>query len=296
MMKKSIFAVAVASALTFGAAQAETVLYGSIRYDYENVKSQSAGFGNIVSNNPNTVNGDYYSGVFGKRTSGKRTSNLSDAGSRIGIKGSEDLGNGNAAIFQLEWGFDGMEQPADGSSNASGFKNRLAVLGLTGDWGTFTAGRQENPFNNVLIDDAIVDQFNGSNVITSASQRALTSTLLCTRASSFTSHYGHDYTDANGVNHYNPGTGATWSGATTSAEAKFSRVGKVIAYTTPMIGGFYANAALMMDNENFNVEKHVDLWTVNAHYAHEFANNGTLLLKAGYINGKLVDKNSAKAW
>ncbi|TWS21730.1 hypothetical protein FK268_23100, partial [Tsukamurella sputi] len=38
MMKKSIFAVAVASVLTLGAAQAETVLYGSIRYDYESKK------------------------------------------------------------------------------------------------------------------------------------------------------------------------------------------------------------------------------------------------------------------
>ena len=40
-MKKSIFAVAVASVLTLGAAQAVTVLYGSIRYDYESKKDNA---------------------------------------------------------------------------------------------------------------------------------------------------------------------------------------------------------------------------------------------------------------
>lgn len=39
-MKKSIFAAAVTSVLTLGAAQAETVLYGSIRSDYENKKRE----------------------------------------------------------------------------------------------------------------------------------------------------------------------------------------------------------------------------------------------------------------
>ncbi|MHC5225570.1 porin [Ignatzschineria sp. LJL83] len=295
MMKKSIFAIAVASALTLGAAQAETILYGSIRYDYENVKKQSIGFENVQSTNVNVNDMPYYSGVRGTRTS-NRTSNLSDAGSRIGLKGSEDLGNNNSVIYQLEWGFDGMEQPADGASNAGGFKNRLAILGLTGNWGTFTAGRQENPFHNVLVKDAIVDQFNGSHVITSASQRSLTSTLLGTQASSFVTNYGHNYANSDGTFDYALGTPAVWSGETTISDAKFSRVGKVIAYTTPNMGGFYANAALMMDNENFNVEKTVDLWTVNAHYSHEFGSDGTLLLKAGYINGKLIDKNSAKAW
>ena len=248
MMKKSIFAVAVASVLTLGAAQAETVLYGSIRYDYESKKNE---FGDDVKKN---AAGDV-----------KRVSNLSDAGSRIGIKGSEDLGNNNAVIYNLEWGFDGMEAGKDGSGSAGGFKNRLAVLGLTGDWGTFTAGRQYNPFYNTLVDGTVVDSFNGSNVITSAAQRAMTSTLL---------------------------------GPSALTDAKLSRVGKVIAYTTPDFAGFQANVALMMDDALYgtNEEKNIDLWTINAKYAYDLGANGVIDAQAGYIQGKLTDKNKSKAW
>ena len=252
MMKKSIFAVAVASALTFGAAQAETVLYGSIRYDYENKKTELSkdDDGEFVVNN-----------------NAKRLSNLSDAGSRIGLKGSEDLGNNNAVIYNLEWGFDGMAQ--EGGS----FKNRLALLGLTGDWGTFTAGRQYNPFYNVIVDGTVVDSFNGSSVISSAAQRAMTSTLL-------------------GVNSYN-GTEETAVNA-----ALFSRVGKVIAYTTPELAGFQANVALMMDDGLYatNDEKNIDLWTINAKYAYDLGANGVIDAQAGYIQGKIADKNKSKAW
>ncbi|GGZ96199.1 porin [Ignatzschineria ureiclastica] len=249
-MKKSIFAVAVASVLTLGAAHAETVLYGSIRYDYESKKVE------------NTLkNGSW---------DGERLSNLEDAGSRIGLKGSEDLGNGNAVIYNLEWGFNGMD------SEASGFKNRLAILGLTGNWGTFTAGRQHNPFKVTIVDDAIVDDFNGSNVISSAAQRAMTTTLKGTKI----------------------GTTVNSDGKLAIQKADYSRVGKVIAYTTPDWAGFQANVALMMDDTLYktNDEKNIDLWTINARYAYDLGASGTILAKAGYIQGKLADVNKSKAW
>lgn len=247
-MKKSIFAVAVTSVLTLGAAHAETVLYGSIRYDYESRKVEDT----LVPHQ--NAGGTNYT------WEGKRLSNLSDAGSRIGIKGSEDLGNGNAVIYNLEWGFDGMTQ-----DESKGGKNRLAILGLTGDWGTFTAGRQHNPFKVTIVDDTVVDNFNGSHVATSAAQRAMTSTL---------------------------------NGAETINSASYSRVGKVIAYTTPNWAGFQANVALMMDSSLYatNNEKNIDLWTINARYAYELGADGTLLAKAGYIQGKLADVNKSKAW
>ncbi len=241
MMKKSIFAVAVASVLTLGAAQAETVLYGSIRYDYENSKLESK-----------------------DGQDAKRLSNLNDAGSRIGLKGSEDLGNNNAVIYNLEFGFDGMTQ-----DEAAGGKTRLAILGLTGDWGTVTAGRQHNPFKQTVVDDSVVDDFNGGNVISAATQRAMTTVL----------------------NGSKPAVGNTY-------EAKLARVGKVIAYTTPDFAGFSANAALMMDDSLYakNEEKNIDLWTINAKYAYDLGANGSILAKAGYIQGKLADTNKSKAW
>ncbi|TWS21706.1 porin, partial [Tsukamurella conjunctivitidis] len=160
MMKKSIFAVAVASVLTLGAAQAETVLYGSIRYDYESKK---------IDKHEKTDNS---LGQKIEKFTGKRVSNLNDAGSRIGLKGSEDLGNNNAVIYNLEWGFDGMTQ-----DESKGWKTRKAILGLTGDWGTVTAGRQDNPFKVTIVDDSVTDGFNGGNVISSVAQRAMTTTL-----------------------------------------------------------------------------------------------------------------------
>ena len=263
MMKKSIFAVAVASVLTLGAAQAETVLYGSIRYDYESIKQEK---NTEVVKDVTTF-------------SGKRLSNLSDASSRIGIKGSEDLGNNNAVIYNLEWGFDGMTQ-----DESKGAKTRKAILGLTGDWGTFTAGRQDNPFKVTIVDDSVTDDFNGSSVITSAAQRAMTATLLGTST----------------------GAVAVKDGKVALQKTDFSRVGKVVAYTTPDFAGFSANVALMMDDSKYsnaeypvagkNKEKNIDLWTINAKYAYDLGANGTILAKAGYIQGKTADNNKSKAW
>ncbi|GGZ96206.1 porin [Ignatzschineria ureiclastica] len=265
MMKKSIFAVAVASVLTLGAAHAETVLYGSIRYEYQSKKLESP-------------DRDTMSGI--QKFTGKRLSNLEDAGSRIGLKGSEDLGNNNAVIYNLEWGFNGMEQ----GNSASGFKNRKAILGLTGDWGTVTAGRQDNPFKVTIVDDSVQDDFNGST-ISSASQRAMTTTLRAQGLSG-------DQTIEGKTQFVN-----------TVNDTDFSRVGKVIAYTTPEWAGFQANAAVMMDADLYptNSRKNADLWTINARYAYDLGGDyGQILAKAGYIQGKVSGrqhmKKSSKVW
>jgi predicted porin len=60
------------------------------------------------------------------------------AGSRIGFKGVEDLGNGLKAVFQSEFGI-GIDQVKD-SSTAS-WTNRNSYVGLTGGFGTVVAGR-----------------------------------------------------------------------------------------------------------------------------------------------------------
>ena len=265
MMKKSIFAVAVASVLTLGAAQAETVLYGSIRYDYESKKVQKMD--------------DSEKGI--KRLTSNRVSNLNDAGSRIGLKGSEDLGNNNAVIYNLEWGFDGMAQD---EKNDSKWNTRKAILGLTGDWGTITAGRQDNPFKVTIVDDSVIDGFNGgSYIFSSAAQRAMTTILTGA---------GNAYLNEDGSNDEE-----AYIDSITKAD--FSRVGKVIAYTTPDFAGFQANAAIMMDSNLYpaNGEKNIDLWTLNAKYAYDLGANGTILAKAGYIQGKVSgNKNKSKAW
>ena len=67
------------------------------------------------------------------------------AGSRFGLKGDEDLGGGNHAIFQLETGF-GSD---DGRTSYNAFFGRQAWVGLRGNWGSLTFGRQYNALNNI---------------------------------------------------------------------------------------------------------------------------------------------------
>ncbi|WP_028223529.1 porin [Paraburkholderia oxyphila] len=60
---------------------------------------------------------------------------------RWGIKGTEDLGGGNKAIFDLESGFHlGNGEIANGGS----LFGRVAYVGLQSDWGTLTFGNQSD--------------------------------------------------------------------------------------------------------------------------------------------------------
>lgn len=61
------------------------------------------------------------------------------AGSRIGFKGVEDLGNGLKVVFQSEFGI-GIDQTAAGTTSAT-WTNRNSYVGLAGGFGTVVAGR-----------------------------------------------------------------------------------------------------------------------------------------------------------
>ncbi|VVE31389.1 porin [Pandoraea anhela] len=66
-------------------------------------------------------------------------------GSRWGLKGDEDLGGGNKAVFLLENGFG----TNDGKTAYNALFGRQAYVGLSGDWGALTFGRQYNALNNI---------------------------------------------------------------------------------------------------------------------------------------------------
>lgn len=116
-MKKSLIALAVLSAVA-GAAQAQSsvTVYGIVDMG---VQRQDIG---------------------GTTTTALDSGNQS--GSRLGFKGSEDLGGGLKANFKLEMGVN-----ADTGSSAQGGRTfgRQAYVGLAGDFGAVNFGRQYTP-------------------------------------------------------------------------------------------------------------------------------------------------------
>jgi len=91
--------------------------------------------------------------------------------SRLGFKGSEDLGNGLKAIFQYEMSYNGLD--GDGSGQGGGTavgSARNSYVGLAGDWGTFLVGRHDTPTKVAFyaagveeIGDSILDLNGGPN-------------------------------------------------------------------------------------------------------------------------------------
>jgi predicted porin len=128
-MKKTLLAAALVIGFA-GAAQAETsvTLYGIVDagIGYQQVKG--------------SLNGVSYKESRTGLVSGVQS------GSRWGLKGTEDLGEGLQAIFQLESGFDATTGSQLQSSSATDrLFGRQATIGLQGNsWGRLDFGRQTN--------------------------------------------------------------------------------------------------------------------------------------------------------
>jgi predicted porin len=67
------------------------------------------------------------------------------SGSRLGFRGTEDLGNGLKAVFTLEQGFDIGTGAASPDVNGDSVFSRQAFVGLSGAFGTVSLGRQYAP-------------------------------------------------------------------------------------------------------------------------------------------------------
>lgn len=129
-MKKSAIALAVAASLGVSAAAvAETTLYGSARVS-------------LVYDDPDTIaNEDPEEPDLAE---GGGNWDIRNHSSRIGVRGSEDLGNGLSAIYQFEFGVDATE----GGNFVS---DRPRIVGLKhATFGAITAGTQFTPYYNVV--------------------------------------------------------------------------------------------------------------------------------------------------
>ncbi|NLP64687.1 porin [Paraburkholderia sacchari] len=102
-----------------------------------------------------------HSNVQNKNLVGLYAGNIS--GNRFGLKGTEDLGGGLKAIFQLENGFD----VNNGKLGQGGLMfGRQAFVGLTSDqYGTVTLGRQYDPLVD-MVQPLTADNYFGSTFTT----------------------------------------------------------------------------------------------------------------------------------
>ena len=125
-MKKTLIALAVLAASGAAMAQSSVTMYGIADIYFANT-SVDAGTG-----------------------AGSLTKNSLDSGavngSRWGVKGSEDLGGGLKANFQLEQGFS-MDTGAAASATATAFA-RQSWVGVSGNFGAVRLGRTLTPYDD----------------------------------------------------------------------------------------------------------------------------------------------------
>lgn len=139
-MQKKLIALAVAGIVSGGAfAQSNVTLYGRLDYGFDARKGAD---GKLAATQDKTKS-EMRDGVRG--------------GSRIGFKGSEDLGNGTKAIFQAEFGIS-TDGPANTNTTTQNipkssafWTNRNSFVGLTGNWGTFVGGRLDGIRYNLML-------------------------------------------------------------------------------------------------------------------------------------------------
>ncbi|MHA7683873.1 porin [Cupriavidus sp. PET2-C1] len=126
-MKKALLAMtAAAAAAGSGAAFAQTSSSGVTLYGIADVGIE------VINHMP-------ASGSAGGTVTRMNSGNLS--GSRWGLRGSEDLGGGLKGIFVLESGFD-IDTGMSGQGNR--LFGRQSYVGLQGNFGAVTLGRQQN--------------------------------------------------------------------------------------------------------------------------------------------------------
>ena len=137
-MNKKLIAVAIAGACTAPAAMAQTAgpvtLYGRVYLTAVSVEAKA----NTTSGSPEIA----------------RKSRIDDQSSLLGVRGTEDIGGGMKAFFQLETGFNATQAPTCNTAQAAsgtfgcgtGFAGRNSGVGVQSGWGSVLAGRWDTPY------------------------------------------------------------------------------------------------------------------------------------------------------
>jgi predicted porin len=128
-MNKKLISLAVAATMAAPtAAMAEAILYGKLHLSLDYVDWDNNAYSSWGINRGANMWG-------------------SDRNNRIGVKGSEDIGNGLKAIYQVE--FEIYLSPNDNdvySGNNGGIDMRNSFVGVAGSFGTILVGRHDTPY------------------------------------------------------------------------------------------------------------------------------------------------------
>ena len=201
-MKKSLFALAATTAFA-GAAQAQSsvTVYGLLDMGYVGYNTRFA----EGSTGSKAVN----------KTTGNAFSSSAESTSRLGFKGTEDLGGGTSAFFTVELGVTPNSQQA---VNSGSTQNRQTFVGLKKNGvGQFALGTQYTVIHNAV---AATDPGQANNIAGNLVYPAITE----------------------GAGSAENSTGAAYT----------VRTNNQLTLNSETFAGFKANAMIMANNKNAN--------------------------------------------
>jgi predicted porin len=220
-MKKSLFALAALSAFATAAqAQSSVTIYGIIDGNYSTSKQDfiNSGAANTKFDSTNLKS---------VKNTGVQAVDDPTASSRLGFRGTEDLGGGLSANFNLE-----LDMTVGGGTALSTSDARTSTVGLASKtMGTVNIGRQLTGVHGTV---AGFNPLAGNNMV---------GDILYSGA--FRAHSVSNL-NANGTA---AGVGAT-TGTTTLIGVDSVRMNRGVSYVSPTFSGFTVRADLANDSQN----------------------------------------------
>ena len=257
-MKKTLIAFAALSAIA-GMAQAQSTvtIYGLLDGNIQSLKTSVAGAG-------------AQAGTIQSLTQA-RIDSAGLNGSRWGIRVSEDLGGGLAAVGNLESGFN----LDTGSSGQGGLLfGRRANVGLSGGFGTVTIGRNSSSYDDVSGDHAMMEQtiFDPSNTNNGNSAAVASNLFAAARAGAAPG----GLTPAN-IAAFNTAALPFLNARNTAWLGYATRFNNSIKYNSPNFSGFSGSFMYALGEDKTTAVGASRTISANLKYA-----NGPLVVSGGY--------------
>jgi len=291
-MNKKLLPIAISAALAAGVAapgvaSADVTIYGKMHVSLDFFKSQ-------VNNGDNI--GDIQ---------------VSSNSSRIGFKGSEDLGGGLKAIWQVESGVNVNNQQGNTWSTRNSF------VGLSGGWGTFIAGKHDtpvkiisrklDPFGDTIFDTRAImgttatgaNRFNlrTSNTVAYISPSwggfSVIGAFVADAGDNSSVHSDNDNKAFSGSATYSNGPlyaalGYEWHDDNIGGDKLF-RAGASYKFGAFKLGGMVEKGKAGGKGDPGNGFQSIDRWAGNVFGTFDFGNNTLKLQVAGAESADIVD-------